>query len=120
MKWRSLTIIIVGFIGVILFAGCDKREDILVDETQIEGPVKVRIVKEVQLSVADDHTIEIWDSSGNLRFFLRVAGDSLPEGTFLVHDDGKIWGIKGGKQGYFSAEHVLSDENSDSGKSLDE
>ena len=106
MSKKTLITIITLFIALACLAGCDKRENIVLDEAEIEGPVKIRLVQEVRLGW-DNYALNVYDSKGMLRATLTAIG-TLPEGTMILHDDGKIWVVKNGKRGYILPKQIPS------------
>ena len=98
MSKKTLITITTIFIAIACLAGCDKNENIVLDEIEIEGPVKIRLVQKLMFAGLDDYALQVYDSKGVLRATLE-SKDQLPEGTMMVHDDGKIWTVKNGKRG---------------------
>ena len=90
---KSLSSILIGtslFIG-----GCDNPGDLLLDEVEIESPVKVKLIQE-SLIGTDFYRIEVYDSKDKLRAFFEANG--LRDGTKLIHESGKIYLVKDGKK----------------------
>lgn len=109
MSKKTLITVATIFIALLCLAGCDKREDIVLDEAEIEGPLTIRLVQEVAPGL-DDYTLEVYDNKKVLRALLRVS-DDLPEGTMILHDDGKTWMVKKGKRGYILPQQSFSDKS---------
>ena len=112
---RSLAL--VGSFGLAgLLGGCDDTPgDITLYETTIQGPVKVRLVQEVQSgffldasSVLDDYRIEVYDKFGKKRINF-VSQDNLNFGTKIISDDGTAYVVKDKR--YIEKTDEVSQEN---------
>ena len=104
---NKMQIMLLGglLLAVVLLTGCDKRQDVVLDEAEIEGPITIKLVQEVKRKIADDYTLEVYDSQGRLRAILRSSGE-LREGAMLVHDDGRTWMVKNGKRGFIQSDET--------------
>jgi len=107
---------LVGGVGLAgLLGGCDTPRDIILHETTIQGPVKVRLVQEVQSgffldasSVLDDYRIEVYDKFGKKRINF-VSQDNLNFGTKIISDDGTAYVVKDKR--YIEKTDEVSQEN---------
>src|SRR3989344_9390399 len=94
LKKAGRNLALVGGVGLAgLLGGCDTPGDITLHETTIQGPVKVRLIQEVNTfpsnKLPDDYRIEIYDASGEERVHFKSS--SLKEGTKIVSDDGTAY-----------------------------
>lgn len=85
MKFKGLAGLLVGSS---LILGCDDSEKLLLDETEIEGPVKIKLIKEVRVGAMDEIRLEVYDEKEKLRAILRSSSSSYNiENTKIVHDE---------------------------------
>ncbi len=113
---RSLAL--VGSFGLAgLLGGCDDTPgDITLYETTIQGPVRVKLVQEVQSDfflnysgMLDDYRLEVYDALGKKRINF-VSQDDLKWGTKIVSDDGTSYVVNNGKR-YIEKTDEVSQEN---------
>lgn len=94
MKFKGLAELLVGSS---LILGCDRSGDLLLDEAEIKGPVKIKLIREVRAGSIDGGRLEVYDEKEKLRATFR--SDSLHSGTKISHDE-KTYVIKDGV-GYY-------------------
>jgi len=90
-----------GLVGILSACDNSKRE-LTLDETIIQGPVKVKLIQEPKFFRGDDYRLEIYDNENKLRikFLNKAPGIKGLDGTKIVHDDGIVYEAKDGKMGY--------------------
>lgn len=91
MKFKDLTGLVLG--TSLALSGCDIPEDLVLEEIEIKGPVKVRLIQQVESLNKDNYKLEVYDEKSNLRATLK-SKNVLPNGTKLIHDDGKAYVVK--------------------------
>ena len=101
LKKVGRNLALVGSVGLAgLLGGCDTPGDLTLYETTIQGPVKVKLIQEVNTfpsqKIPDNYRIEIYDASGQER--VNFKSSSLWAGTKVVSDDGTAYVVKNGKR----------------------
>lgn len=102
MKFKGLTGLVLG---TLVLSGCDTPGDLVLKEIEIKGPVKVKLIQEVEEADKDNYRLEVYDEKDNLRATLKSV-DILPNGTKLVYDDGKAYVVKNGNR-FYEQEKIL-------------
>ena len=95
MKFKGLTSLVLG--TSLALVGCDNIGDLVLDETEIKGPVNIKLKQEIQIG-DDSYRLEVYDEENNLRATLKT--NYLRDGTKLVHDSGKAYTVKDGNRFY--------------------
>lgn len=94
MKFKGLASLLVGSS---LILGCDAPGDLLLDEVEIKGPVKLKLIREVKSGEEDGSRLEVYDEKEKLRATFKSS--RLSDGTKISHDE-KNYIIKDGV-GYY-------------------
>ena len=88
---------LTGLVLAASLVGCDEPGDLLIQETEIQGPVKVRLYQE-KVTGDDTYRLEVYDQDGDLR--VNYPSSYLPNGTMIVDENGKTYNVVDGKRFY--------------------
>ena len=71
----------------VYLASCEKQEDWLLYQTNIQGNSNVKLIRQAQAGDNDDYRLEVYDDKGYLRARM-IAVSRITKGTMVRDKDG--------------------------------